>query len=281
MIYPEISSSTPLSYMRLYGKGTHVWQKPVGISFVYMMSTAGAGGGGGGYIGTGRGGAGGGGGASIIWAAPAMFVPENLTFSIGEGGAGGLPGSAGTNGSAGTSTVITYPALNQTFVSLSPGNGGAAGPAGTGSATGGTGGTAPSATYFTSLGFGKLRAGTNGGTGGSSGGSILAKSVLGVGGSGGGSAFGGAIVSPWTFLQSGQGFSVAGEPGSQFTAFQNLYPFLMISGGGGAAGGIALPANGGNGSFGCGGGGGAQASAGNPGSKGGNGGDGFVLMAGF
>ena len=102
--------------------GTHTWNKPAGVTKVYM-EIIGAGGGGGGANGnqsTDRYGGAGGGGAFARGLYPAESLPTTLTVTVGSGGGGGAGGSEfGVNGTVGGNSRVTG-----TGVNTDPGNSG-------------------------------------------------------------------------------------------------------------------------------------------------------------
>lgn len=128
---------------------TYTWNKPKGISLVYIIAIGGGSGGGGGASNsTSAGGGGGGGGGAVVFAfGPEQYVPNTLYITPGFGGAGGTGqvngGAAATNGQLGGNTYInTVPLATPAvatgyynFISVYGSNGGTAG-----STTGGAGG---------------------------------------------------------------------------------------------------------------------------------------------
>ena len=272
MIYPNLGTSDPDSNFRLFSAGTYSWVKPVGASMIYF-EVAGAGGGGGGGYASADGGAGGGGvgGSGFIYMAPALFVPDILQFTVGQGGAGGTPGSPGTSGSTGGSTTITYPRTNQTLITCLGGTGGTAGAA----AADGTYGavvSAPDIKYFASFGILSTFAG---------GASVLPRGTGPTlctvgGGPGSGVALGADMEIPMTagILPVG----VNGTDGGSATLLTS--PFLRGTGGNGGgrgSSGVYAAGNGGNGVLGNGGGGGGGWAI-SGGGFGGKGGDGYICI---
>ena len=114
------------------------WNKPVGVSHIYMM-LIGAGG-------TGDGTNGGGSAAVTVWYGAAQNVPDSLVVIAGSLG--------GTFSSAVYARFSSYPALGGT--ALLTGN----------AAVGATGGSAMTANQFTASGFFQSVAGVDGNTGG-------------------------------------------------------------------------------------------------------------------
>jgi hypothetical protein len=147
------------------------WNKPRGISMIYMIAIAGGGGGGGGFTrATTVAGGGGGSGACSGMATlmmPAIFLPDTLKVSVGPGGAGGAPGANGQNGvnsyvtlGAGLTTGITIPNVILASGANAPGGGGA----GTGAAAGPAGAVPTVATIGAVGPMGKLGIWPNTGT---------------------------------------------------------------------------------------------------------------------
>src|SRR5215813_3396943 len=92
-----------------YNTGTggttwQLWEKPRGLTMVWMWGVGGGGGGGAGFTGTASS-AGGGTGAPAMMTIPALLLPDRLYISVGKGGAGGA--SSGNAGAAGESSYIS------------------------------------------------------------------------------------------------------------------------------------------------------------------------------
>jgi hypothetical protein len=294
-------------------QGWQIWQKPRGISMVYMITISGGGGGGGGFNrpgGTGDAGGGGSGGCSGItpMMMPAIFLPDQLYIFAGNGGIGGSSGVAGTAGALsiislgnGTATAgATIPNLILQSGQAGPTGGGA----GTGAA-GGAAGVAGTVSTFTTTGpLGKLGFFTSTGTNTNNGYAGIAGII---GGSPSQTGF--TISTTWNVLPLSPGASGAGvnSPTNGFlggginlqvqtygpevtyqsiagggsvildgsSGISSFKPFFQTGGTGGSSSVSGTGGKGGNGGIGCGGGGGG---AGVTGGKGGDGGSGMVAM---
>ena len=242
-------------------RGTRTWNKPVGVSHIYML-LIGAGGGGAGPGVTGAGG--GGSGAITVWYGAAQHVPNNLFISVGAGGVG----------VSGAASFIK--ALNN--IGLLNANGGTAASL----SSGGAGGAADVESFFTATGFFRSVAGQ---TGASAGGTVSASSTTFLSGGAGGTSSANNpafdATANYGYVSKGAltsvGITVSGNDGNSGT-FQ-MQPIVFGTGGGGGGGSGSVAGNGGTGGkggIGCGGGGGGfyvdsvAASAG---------GDGLVLIA--
>jgi hypothetical protein len=294
----------------------HVWEKPRGAKFVYLLAVGGGGSGGCG-INTGAssgGGAGGGSGALTTLFIPAMFLPDTLFIQVGQGGKQPAALVSGALSVAGIATCISaYPSINNNDAILRSSGGIASTTAATTTA-GGTSGLAGSITSAATISLGykfttTLLAGQNGGAGGTSTGAgtlvNLAGTFLCSGSGGGGSSAtpgaGGNILtagnvvplggqyfpqgaaSPTATLVSGGGAASGSTPaGSGQSGFVSQFLIRNFggTGGGGAsttAGGVA--GAGGDGAPGCGGGGAGGSNTTNPTlARPGNGGDGFAII---
>jgi len=133
--YP-IATPQGCNIQTFYGPGTSAttktnfftWNKPVGVSHVYMMLIGGGG--------TGDGATGGGSGAVIVWYGAAQHVPNNLQVAVGR--------------NEDRAIVYMYSSAGRT--TLLQANGG----------SGVTGGTATTAGSFAASGFYKSTAGQDG-----------------------------------------------------------------------------------------------------------------------
>lgn len=286
------------------------WIKPKGISMVYMLCIGGGGGGGFGFAGlsnTARGGGGGGGSGAIgSLILPAVFLPDVLKVSVGQGGIGGISPSAAVAGGA------SYVSMGN-GLSLGTGvpnailraNGGGLGGAGSASG-GGTAGSAGVATgnfsHGVGLGLFNSISGIIGVTGGAHTGAqgnpqsgVFNGLTISAGAGGAGIntpaqvGFAGGAISlqgPIDFADGtyapSSGFRAGGTAGTLTLPGRNgnaglksLKPFLNTGGSGGGSCDNGAGGNGGQGGYGCGGGGGG---AGTVSGRGGNGGDGLVLI---
>jgi len=282
------------------------WQKPRGVSWVYMI---GVGGGGSGAtasaIAAAGGGGGGGSGAQTTVMIPAQFVPDTLYIQAGFGGLG--PTTAGATGVAGIATYVAIePSTTLTAnMLLLVANGGGGG----GAATTTAAGTQGTAGVVATIG-GMCLAGRGvynflaGQIASASGASTAAGTnltvpttglmVTGGGGAGGGSAtpgaganisgFTGALGTeffplPLSGAAAASGATPAGVARNGFISRNYLMNFGGAGGGGATttAGGVA--SQGGDGAPGCGGGGGGGLATNNTTvARGGNGGGGFVYI---
>lgn len=271
------------------GSSWTVWEKPRGVSMLFIFLLGGGSGGGGGFTGgsgTNRGGGGGGGCSAVTrLLIPTIFLPDRLYVQVGEGGAGG---AVATNGSLGQPSFISVaPDSSAPFLVLG-GNTVDFGDAGTtAGGVGGTGATVFSTGRYSNFGNLLSLAGTNGANGGTGAGSSITFStttMLTGGGGGGGSAasnangVGGDInLSGFliTDITGGAGSNPPGKPG-----FYLSRPFTCTGGSGGSGHGTASGGKGGDaGGYGCGGGGGGGGTV--SGGEGGKGSDGFILMVGW
>lgn len=261
------------------------WEKPNGVSMIFILLLSGGGGGGGGTSGataTDRRGAGGGGGSPISrLLIPAALLPDRLYLQIGAGGLGGAIGTNGTSGEI--STISILPSAVNTFALMTcaaPGPGFSVG------ALNGSGNSAVSvATRYTNLGIFNGILGISGGNGSLAGvGSPMSSDTPFLGGGGGGGAnianaeFAGGGLTTIGNLPNFSG-GAAGNPGQNGTDGLFLTKPLFASGGAGGGGSAAGTAgNGGNGSYGSGGGGGG---GGITAGIGGRGGDGIAIIVGW
>lgn len=293
------------------GQGLQSWQKPRGISMVFMFAVGGGGGGGGGFgnsTSSNRGGGAGGACSGITrFICPAILLPDIMYVQVGCGGPGGAgstaAGAAGAGGTGCNSYVSGSKSVTSPNTMLQSGSnvpgGGSAGTA-VGTVTGGTVPTVAIVQPINQLGIWMTLVGVVGGAGGVLGAAGPAITAWGLGslltspGTGGASL---ALAANTTIAANGQTASAAWDMGSQGFAtngasalvpgglttgaphggagIQRITPFFNTGGGGGAAvDGVA--GNGGNGGFGCGGGGGG---GGQTGGQGGNGGDGIVIIS--
>ena len=130
-----------------YGSGTagtstcyKSWNKPIGVSHIYIMLIGGGGGGDGSNNG-------GGSGAVTVWYGAAQNVPNNLVI---------LPSPASTAQQAGNASIVYYRGSSSTLVTLLSANGGGPG-------SNPPGGTAMTPNQFTASGFFQSVAGNGGG----------------------------------------------------------------------------------------------------------------------
>jgi hypothetical protein len=243
--------------------GKHVWYKPPGCKMVAIWV---CGGGGGGKTGTGnQGGGGGGPGGLAKIMMPAQFVPDDILFDIGSGGASTV---------AGSTTLLTR--NKDTFFTAGAGGSGAA------SGTGGTAGAAAT-TFWTDAGLHLAVAGPAGGAGGNAvnGAHVSGFVITGGGGGGGTSAtcIGGDVSSVYDLppvLGGGTGGSLKAQNGQNGRYYLGNI-FMSFGGGGGGGSNAVGGGDGGYGGIGSGGGGGGFPT----GSVGGRGGDGFAFIWGF
>jgi hypothetical protein len=282
------------------GGSWEVWNKPRGISFIKIITIGGGGGGRSGWCANSatRSGGGGGGSSGITHVTiPAIFLPDRLYVSSGEGGDGGAATTVvGT--SVGNNGIGSYVSIAQSTAAIYVicyANGGNAAAAGTSSA--GTGGTAGAIATITNA----LMAAQ---------GNFIA--LAGQAGSAGNTAAGTAVTYPVTGLLLSGGACGGGgvsSNGNQINAptqtVYNIFPtvppgingFNATSGSagieisqpllstGGAGGGSCNSSTtgtggaGGNGGFGSGGGGGGAGPTSFGSGKGGDGGNGLVIIS--
>jgi len=273
--------------------GLQSWQKPKGVSMVFMLAVSGGGGGGGGTAGaalTLRSGGGGGACSGVSrFICPAFVLPDILYVQVGQGGTGG---ASGANGTAGTNSLIlssktnALPNIILASQVNAPGGGLAAG----------TGGTVPTVAVTQPIhtyGNWASIVGLVGGAGGSgaAGTSITAWGAIpfspGAGGAGtaaiGTTFAGGAQTATALFNYGNQGYyntticagGVAGAGGN--AGKLSTTPFYNSGGSGGGSSDAGAGGNGGKGGIGCGGGGGGAGVTGSAG-RGGDGGPGIVII---
>ena len=274
---------------------TEFWVKPRGITMVSIITIGAGGGGGSGQIiptaANGVGGGAGGSGAISKIILPSYLISDNLSITVGVGGAGGSSSNlaAGNGVNGGTTIVSMNRAIGSgAFGTILTSDGGSGGVRGFG---GGAGGAGAAAFNTTSAVFGSLgtyvvnggASGTNGGAGGSSGVSYIygrASTILNPGTGGGsrnaaGSSFSGGSINPSIYFPGLLGGFSGGTRGSD--GYFSLTPFFSVGGSGGGGEYTSAGGAGGNGGIGCGGGGGGSGgSAG--GGVGGRGGDGLVII---
>ena len=256
------------NYQEFLGGGTsttRTWVKPRGVSMVRIMLI---GGGGGGGNGTGaQGGGGGGSGTVTSWIGPAMFIPDILRITVGQGG---------TSGVDATASRINYQAKNTIGYFLLDANGGTSGTTAT---SNGSGGSAMPANAFCASGIFNTVAGQNGENGSATGAgvNISASSTTflqgGAGGAGatGAGSTGGSVTPNYGYTP------LSTTAGGGLTAAKNGYfitqPILVGCGGAGGSTSTTVGTGGGRGGIGCGGGG-----SGEDAGSGGRGGDGAVYI---
>ena len=279
-------------------QGFQKWNKPRGVSMVYMFTIAG-GGGGGGTANSANGGGGGGGACSglVRFICPAIFLPDTLFVQVGDGGQGGIAGNSGGNGTNSyilTSSTAVLPNI-VCYSGVNVPGGGIAGVA----ASAGTGGTVPTiavtqpinscgewfalvglvgaaggfnatGTAVTAWAANSLSPGAGGGgaTAGvdSDGGAQTATALLDIGNQGYYPTGAGNVAKGGT----GTGAGINGSSG-----ISRLTPFFNSGGAGAGSNSAATGGQGGHGGYGCGGGGGG---GGTTGGDGGGGGDGLVVI---
>jgi len=239
---------TPQSsnYQEFYGGGsTFTWVKPRGASMVRFMLIGAGGGGGNGT--SAQGGGGGGSGGVTSWIGPAIFIPDSLRITTGQGG---------TSGVNATASSVIYQAKNGTGYTLLSAFGGSSGSTGT---SGGSGGSGMTANYFTSAGiFNSLsgQSGANGSSTGAGGNQSASTSTFlsgGAGGSGATASTGGSVTPTYGYLPlpvTTAGGSVVGANGYFITN-----PVIVGCGGAGGSTSTSVGTGGGRGGIGCGGGG--------------------------
>lgn len=192
----------------------HRWQKPRGVSWIYMLVVGGGGPGGYGLnqnSGTVYGGGGGSSGGMNVVMLPAPLVPDTLSVYCGYGGSSNLA----NNGMPTFISLSITPSITEVNYSFAYAPGGNTGNYG---ASLGTGGAAPAAATIANCclagrGFYAFYAGAAGGNGGSTGaGSSVAMStgLLVTGGAGGGA--GASIVTTGQSAGNGGGISSLGMP---------------------------------------------------------------------
>jgi hypothetical protein len=289
------------------------WNKPRGVSMVYILVVDGGGGGGGGLTGattTARGGGAGGACGCIACALyPAFMLPDVLRVIVGAGGAGGsgsgVNGGTGARSVVGTglgigTSIVTIPNIIL-MASTGSAGGGAAG-TNSGAATGGAVQTVaakgtigwPGAINIVTFTVGLV--GAAGGTPTAAGSNITAgwnTTPLTPGGGGGGvtsagTGFAGGSITLQGILDHADGNFApaailgggaaggAGAAGNGQPGIISYKPFLMTGGTGGGSADGAAGGIGGAAGIGCGGGGGG---GGTTGGAGGNGGNGLVVIA--
>jgi len=242
-------------------RSTRTWNKPRGVSHVYML-LIGAGGGG---AGPGAQGAGGGGsGAVTVWYGAAQHVPDILNVTVG----------VGTLEANGTASIIR--GINNTaFLNASAGDAASL-------TTGGGGGATTSSGNFSAMGFYQSIAGQMGANASSA---ISSSATTFLSGGAGGTTVnnnaGLDTTANYGYVAKGgaasSGTFVNGNDANSGT-FQ-MQPIIFGLGGGGGGGGGTGGGNagtGGKGGIGCGGGGSGYYFDGSVGSAGG---DGLVLIA--
>lgn len=108
-----------VDFQRFTADGT--WNKPAGVTQVYIEVIAGGGSGGAGWTSVGLGSAGGGGGAFTRGTYPAESLPAALTVTVGDEVAGG---SGWSNSAAATGNPGNFSSVTGTGVDTAPGNSG-------------------------------------------------------------------------------------------------------------------------------------------------------------
>jgi len=239
-------------------RGTRTWNKPRGVSHIYMLLI---GAGGGGRLSGGGGGSGG----VTVWYGATQHVPDVLTVIVGVGG-------SAANGGDSLVKLMTNQAL------LSANGGSAAG----GSGAAGAGATVSTATNFSAMGFFQAVAGQAGSAIG--GAATTSTTTFLSGGSGGASttnAVGYDNTANYGYVAKG-GIAAVGSSGSGGDASSGTFQMQPIifglgGGGGGSSGNVA--GNGGSGGKGGIGSGGGGAGTYLDSASDSIGGDGLVLIA--
>lgn len=273
----------------------HIWNKPRGISTIYLFTVGGGAGGGGGFTGiatSARGGGGSGGSSAVTRSVfPAFLLPDRLYIQVGAGGLG-VGSGGGTAGTGIKSFVSVYPDLNvANLLSASASSAPTGGGTGTAAAVGGAGvgGTVPTITVQCLAGLGVFTsiAGQAGVAGGAVAGAVGTAGVIPVtgvvtsGGSGGAGTtsadFAGGL---WTaisnsYLSEIRPATPAAGSFNGSAGFNIWQPFFSFGGTGGSSSNSGVGGNGGIGGYGSGGGGGG---GGTTGGKGGDGGGGLVVI---
>jgi hypothetical protein len=283
------------------------WNKPRGINFIKIICIGGGGGGRSGWCANSatRSGGGGGGSGSISHVTiPAIFFPDRLYVSAGNGGVGGAAsftnGSANAGSSGGDSIVAIAPS-NAAIYCICIGQNGYSGTSGNSTISdGGSAGNAISLSSSHMAGQGNFTSlagqpGTDGATG--AGTSIVYPTtglLLSGGASGGGgqSQDGGGVNAPasqtsiYSVIDSLLGGSGASTPAGTGSAGRGNLTLLAFSGGSGGASAASITATagdpggaGGNGAIGCGGGGGGAGPTTSGSGRGGDGGPGLVIIS--
>lgn len=263
----EFNCITP----NLVTRRTQVWNKPRGVSMIRFLLIGAGGGGANGF--TNR--TGGGSGAVTSWLVPAMFVPDRLIVSPGQGGAGGAASSTTSNNGATGVLTDVGPAPNISILQAQPGGGG--------TASGGAGGGATAASALNNYGIYTSIAGQAGTVADTA---VIASTTTFLSGGSGGSSTtlgAGGNVTPnygYPTLPGGTASLAENTPGRN--GYFITQPIMVGCGGsgGGGGGGAAGPngGRGGNGGIGCGGGGGGLQNTGGNAGAGGNGGNGAVYI---
>jgi len=289
------------------GGSWEVWNKPRGISFIKIITIGGGGGGRSGWCAnsaTRSGGGGGGSGGMTHVLMPAIFLPDRLYISVGNGGNGGAATTTAATATAGSNGIGSYVCITEdisAIYTICYANGGSGAVLGTASA--GTGGVAASvATIANALMSGQGLFTPLAGQAGSAGNTTSGTSITypttglllsgGACGGGGQSQNGASILAPASqtsvysvidLLSGGTGTDSPSGPGKMGRENSIL---LASSGGSGGGSGAAIAAIagdpggiGGNGGFGSGGGGGGAGPTTSGGGKGGNGGQGLVIIS--
>ena len=301
------SSLDNVDYFYSTGTSWVTWEKPRGIIMLEIICIGAGGGGRSGWCAnnaTRSGGAGGGSGGFSRLLIPAIFLPDVLYVSVGNGGAGGVSittaaSTTGMAGSAGSLSAVSIAPSTAAIYTACFANAGA-GAANLVSSSNSFGAVAAVATQANCLmsGLGQFFA-----LAGQTGANGPATSVVGLisypttglllsggaAGGGGQNNLGGNITAPTQSLFSliptrvgGTGASTAG-PGDDGISLSQ--PLMSIGGAGGGSStsitaGGGSGGRGGNGGIGCGGGGGGAgpSGTGSGAGAGGNGGDGLVII---
>jgi hypothetical protein len=293
--FPGFSNTT--------GGSWEIWNKPRGISFIKIITIGGGGGGRSGWCAdsTTRSGGGGGGSSGVTHVTiPAIFLPDRLYVSSGEGGDGGAATTTASSATAGSNGIGSYVSIAQSTAAIyvicyaNGGGGAGAGSAGVGNA-GTAGGVATIANaLMAAQGNFTALAGQAGTAGNTTTGTAVTYPVTGLLLSGGACGGGGSIsngnqvnaptqtvynIFP-TVPPGINGFNAtSGSAGIEISQ-----PLLSTGGSGGGTGSSTAANNGtggrgGNGGFGSGGGGGGAGPTISGSGKGGDGGNGLVIIS--
>jgi hypothetical protein len=292
----HLASSTKADVQVFVGTSTdwRTWQKPRGVSMIYMLVLGCGGNGGSGAVGaasTAAGGGGGGSGGQATLLIPAIFLPDTLYCLV--------PFTRGSL--ADTMVAVDRLSTNGTLLTCGYANNGGDGVgAAAGSAGVAAGARSTSNAPLSGMGRSNFlggQGGIAGGVGGATNLSLPTTGLIVTGGTGGGGVgasgggnLGGNITGSVVFptLAGGIGPAVGATttpPDSGSSGIQPIPGLAFFYGGTGggsthnaATGAGLVGANGGNGSYGCGGGGGGGALTGSTQGLGGRGGPGLVII---
>ena len=285
------------------GGSWEIWNKPRGISFIKIITIGGGGGGRSGWValsGTRSGGGGGGSAGMTTVTIPAIFLPDRLYVSSGDGGDGAPAATTSAAVSPGSNGIGSYVCIAQSTASIYTvcyANGGSGATLG-GSTVGSAGAAAAIATIANALmsaqgNFTALagQAGSAGTTGAGASVTYPTTGLLlsgGACGGGGTASNGNQIIAPSQTVYNIFPSVTGGINGLNATSGSNgreiLKPLLSTGGAGGGASstitsGAGTGGAGGNGGFGSGGGGGGAGPSTSGSGKGGDGGPGLVIIS--